>query len=328
MEDKFKDKEPEDLFREIYAKCKALGISTKKLSGLTSVKKLKAKRKSFRNGVFYWLLAALVLLSALFVSFGLQPVLIFAKFWFYLRGLDIENEACFLDIPLEVQDIFMPPFDCSICRNLSTIQKVSNISPEEFEQKFAYSTVPVIITDGTRNWTAVEKFNVEFFQNVYLGYNHSSWKDERECQFFPYKTEFTSLYEVLTMNAERAKQPWYIGWSNCDSKIGNVLRKHYQRPYFLPLQSESVNVDWIFMGTPGYGSHMHIDRVHNPSWQAQIKGRKQWTLEPVPECYNDCKTIESVVEPGEIIVLDTNRWYHKTLITGADLSISIGSEFD
>lgn len=28
------------------------------------------------------------------------------------------------------------------------------------------------------------------------------------------------------------------------------------------------------------------------------------------------------------VVLDTNRWYHKTLITGNDLSITIGSEFD
>ncbi len=43
-----------------------------------------------------------------------------------------------------------------------------------------------------------------------------------------------------------------------------------------------------------------IDHVTNPSWQAQIKGSKLWTLEPVPECYNECRTIEAVVYPGEV----------------------------
>ncbi|GBM85418.1 hypothetical protein AVEN_130133-1 [Araneus ventricosus] len=71
-----------------------------------------------------------------------------------------------------------------------------------------------------------------------------------------------------------------------------------------------------------------IDHVNNPSWQAQIKGSKLWTLEPVPECYNECRTLETSVNPGEVIVLDTNRWYHKTLIIGDGLSITIGSEYD
>lgn len=36
------------------------------------------------------------------------------------------------------------------------------------------------------------------------------------------------------------------------------LRQHYGRPYFLPQYSESSKVDWIFMGSPGYGAHMHV----------------------------------------------------------------------
>ncbi|GIY28765.1 uncharacterized protein CEXT_284871 [Caerostris extrusa] len=52
------------------------------------------------------------------------------------------------------------------------------------------------------------------------------------------------------------------------------------------------------MGKPGYGAHMHIDHVDHPSWQAQIRGSKLWTLEPVPECYNECRTLETVVKAG------------------------------
>ena len=46
--------------------------------------------------------------------------------------------------------------------------------------------------------------------------------------------------------------------SNCDVATGNILRQHYQRPYFLPRSAESSKTDWIFMGSPGYGAHMHV----------------------------------------------------------------------
>ena len=44
-----------------------------------------------------------------------------------------------------------------------------------------------------------------------------------------------------------------------------------------------------------------IDNVENPSWQAQIAGTKNWTLEPPPECYYVCPDrIEVTVKPGNI----------------------------
>ena len=49
--------------------------------------------------------------------------------------------------------------------------------------------------------------------------------------------------------------------SNCDSSAANTLRKHYNKPYFLPDDSESSKVDWIFMGSPGYGAPNHVRMV-------------------------------------------------------------------
>ena len=47
--------------------------------------------------------------------------------------------------------------------------------------------------------------------------------------------------------------------------------------------------------------YFQIDNVGNPSWQAQITGIKQWTLEPPPECFYECeKSIVFAVKPGEI----------------------------
>ena len=54
--------------------------------------------------------------------------------------------------------------------------------------------------------------------------------------------------------------------SNCDAETSHVLRQHYQRPYFLPDTAESTHADWIFMGTPGYGAHMHVSVDMVYSW--------------------------------------------------------------
>ena len=46
--------------------------------------------------------------------------------------------------------------------------------------------------------------------------------------------------------------------SNCHPDVSTVLRQHYNRPYFLPADSESSSVDWIFMGGPGLGAFVHV----------------------------------------------------------------------
>ncbi|XP_033219937.1 bifunctional arginine demethylase and lysyl-hydroxylase JMJD6-like [Belonocnema kinseyi] len=238
----------------------------------------------------------------------------------------IKYDRCLVEQPSLAQKFFRPAVDCSMCIDVQQVERLSNLDPITFEERFAYTGRPVVIVDGAANWTAMEKFSFSFFKDLYH-------RQRSNCQFFPYQTEFRNLHEVLNMSAERAQlksgtAPWYVGWSNCDKSIGAVLREYYQRPYFLPETAESGKTDWIFMGSPGYGAPMHVDDVSNPSWQAQIRGKKLWILEPPRECHYACKRLEVTVNPGEIFVLDTNWWYHQTKIISQDMSITIGAEYD
>ncbi|KAG7207795.1 hypothetical protein KM043_009404 [Ampulex compressa] len=244
--------------------------------------------------------------------------------WNYV--LAYRYDKCLIEMPPFTQKIFRPPEDCSICIDVQRVDRLSNVDPVVFEERYAYSGRPVVVTDAMANWTAPKVFSFSFFKSLYDG-------EEANCQFFPYKTEFQSLQDVFDMNESRSlleegTKPWYVGWSNCDDKIGTVLRQHYRRPYFLPETAESEKTDWIFMGSHGYGAPMHVDDVEHSSWQAQIKGKKLWILEPPRECHYACKRIEVIVHPGEIIILDTNRWYHQTKIVSEDMSITIGAEYD
>lgn len=211
---------------------------------------------------------------------------------------------CLISMPNALSHAFRKPENCDFCQNVTEIVRVANIVSTEFERNFAYNARPVIVTDATVNWTASNTFDFWYFQRVYRSADESNG-DELNCQFFPYKTEFKTLREALSIPTERVNyehgtQPWYFGWSNCNYEVAQQLRQHYGRPYFLPETSENAATDWIFMGGPGLGAHMHVDNVRLPSWQAQIKGSKKWTLAPPPECYYQCTTFAATVQAGEI----------------------------
>uniref|UniRef100_A0A6E8VTW5 Cupin-like domain-containing protein n=2 Tax=gambiae species complex TaxID=44542 RepID=A0A6E8VTW5_ANOCL len=242
------------------------------------------------------------------------------------------NEDCILTMPAQLQKAFRPPESCDFCRAVrGTVPRLSNVSPTEFARDYAYRGGPVIVTDATVNWTAVESFDFWFFKRVYE--THGSGPRAERCQFFPYQTGFRDIREAFSLPESRVRydpgtEPWYFGWSNCDPAIVNVLRKHYQRPYFLPADSENSAIDWVFMGGPGLGAHMHVDNVRLPSWQSQLKGAKEWILAPPPECLYQCEFLSVVVQTGETIVLDTNKWYHKTNVLPGPISITVGAEYD
>ncbi|KPJ05443.1 Bifunctional arginine demethylase and lysyl-hydroxylase psr-1 [Papilio xuthus] len=312
-----------------------------------------------------------------------------------------------LKVPSTSLTLFRPPEDCSMCDSVAHVVRLANLTPEEFERRYAYSPTPVIVTDATRHWRAIKEFNFDFFADFYR--NGKMGNKINECFFFAYKSGLRSLGEVLSMDAARANlsgEPWYVGWSTCYDEESRRLRQYYDRPYFLPRTSESDTIDWIFMGGPGQGAHMHVDSVRRVSWQAQVRGHKRWQLAPPPEClytcralaltvhpgeiclqYYDrpyflprtaesdsidwifmggpgqgahmhvdsvrrvswqaqvrghkrwqlapppeclytCRALALTVHPGEILVVDTNRWYHMTRVLPGDLSITIGAEYD
>lgn len=327
---------PRKLFEDIYRKSIELGLEPvdfKYLSGLENIRK--SVRRTYCLGHVCKIIFVVIFL-VLFIFITEWPVsnTHFLVWWFQWYNKDPFKEPCIAYVPERVKESINPPLNCDFCKNVHQVDRVQNISVEKFESEYAYSGRPVVITDGTRNWTALTVFSYSFLKDIFSPGSIALEKVEKNCQFFPYRTEFSSLRKVFEMSEERASMkgnamPWYIGWSNCDHSAANELRKHYTRPYFLPELSESSKTDWIFMGSPGYGAHLHIDHVDLPSWQAQITGRKRWVLEPPHDCYFQCTNhLEVVVNEGEIIVLDTNRWYHSTLNVGETISITIGSEYD
>ncbi|XP_066917837.1 uncharacterized protein [Clytia hemisphaerica] len=309
------------------------GVTLEDCAALFKIKekKLKFKEQPFNTKKLFWLSSLIVVLLALN-----NPEVYQSPKDFLERVRDdyfySSTDKCLVGMSALSMDMTRPVSNCNICRGITEVPIVQNMTREYFLKHHAYTGAPVLVKGGASNWTALNMFSYKYFKLLYSKLDALKENDELGCQFFPYKTNFATLEDVFKMSKKRAafkKDQWYIGWSNCVPRVMKALRRHYSRPEFLPQDSESSYLDWMFMGGSGRGAMMHIDAVNRPSWQAMIKGKKTWTIEPPPECSLECsKRLQATMEPGDILVIDTNKWYHSTFIHPGSISITIGSEYD
>lgn len=266
----------------------------------------------------------------------------FSELFAWLEGPYWRRAPCFpgLGFPETVADVFRPPTDCQFCAGIASVERRAGMTKLDFEQNFSDGARPVVIAGAMDSWQALDIFSFEFFEALYTEVvgRENIETSLATCNFFQYNSAFESLSALFNMsntmdgNHNAARDPgspgWYVGWSNCrDRVVKKVFRKLYSRPEFLPDAMDDSDTDWIFIGTPGPGAELHHDQIMEPSWQAQVAGVKRWDFVPPVECRSVCRELSTVVHRGEIIVLDTHRWFHKTTVLGDGLSITIGSEF-
>lgn len=213
----------EEEFKKLFLKAKQRGLTEKDFKHSKILEEIKLKGSYFH--VFLkFVLVCLCLFLFVYFFFLFNCLLSWpvsnetlARLWFRAYDADVESEACVIYMPEIFNDVFRPPVECSFCKAIKEVKTVYNISQEEFETLYAYTGVPVVIGDGTANWTAPKYFSFQFFKDIYQQGSQALENQVKHCQFFPYRTNFSSLGEVMDMNEDRAlmkdgSQPWYIGW--------------------------------------------------------------------------------------------------------------------
>lgn len=248
-------------------------------------------------------------------------------------------DRCILETPMPDGygvDFCRHPADCNICSQVSQIDEISvdDMSVELFEAGYAYTSRPLVVRNATLHWDIMQVMDYDWLKQQYLSDPEEMDKKGEECWFNRYTTpELRNLRAVFKLPDERVRmksgEPWYVGWSVCHENVAEEIFKLFERPVFLSPESTPPKKPWIFIGTPGPGAHFHVDNVDMSSWQVQLGGVKTWYLKPPPECRFTCPgQIQTTLYPGDIIVVNTNFWFHSTKVHGPHLSLSMVNEFD
>uniref|UniRef100_A0A1I8F3Z5 Cupin_8 domain-containing protein n=1 Tax=Macrostomum lignano TaxID=282301 RepID=A0A1I8F3Z5_9PLAT len=182
----------------------------------------------------------------------------------------------------------------------------ANISRARFRELYAYTVGPVLVKGAASDWPAKQHWNLTFFRDL---------RSTRRC----------------TCPRSDSSSPYYFGWSNLDNNVHNELMKYYTWPQYLPLVCRAPCSIGSSLGRPSSGLPVHLDHILRPSWQALIKGRKTWEIQPPSECSSVCQTLRVQMEPGDIFNVDTksvHATFHATFNEPGVFSLTIGAEYD
>eukprot|EP00116_Pleurobrachia_bachei_P013747 sb/3474009/ len=96
---------------------------------------------------------------------SIPPLLMFYFIQIDIVGTFTESD-CLVPFPERFIDMFRPSVgNCSFCQ-IDSIPTKSNITDVEFYEKYAYSGMPVLVTDGMKGWET-DQFNLQFFKELY-----------------------------------------------------------------------------------------------------------------------------------------------------------------
>lgn len=160
-----------------------------------------------------WLFLACAIVAGAFTSISLvQPDLLGFSLVDY-----IHSERCLMESSEFFTEVTRPVFNCEKCRGVKNAPVLRGVTHDEFVKLYAYSKIPSLIKDHTKNWTALNTFNFHFLKKLYTDTEGALDTVEEQCQFFPYGSDFGSLADVFNMSDERAsfaegEKNWYIGW--------------------------------------------------------------------------------------------------------------------
>ena len=208
-----------EAFRALRKKAKELGLKDSQLSKIAAMKTLQKKRLTGSCFVLASIVFGLLgVLCGVGVVLYQQDLVTHQSLYRFIQNVidfDVDKDICLIPYPEIILDMFRPPVNCSLCKEVHKVDRVSALSRDEFVRKYAYTARPVVITDGTKDWTAPQYFSFNYFKSIYGPDSPVLLSEDQKCQFFPYKTSFTSLKEVFNMSEKDANmegKPWYIGW--------------------------------------------------------------------------------------------------------------------
>jgi len=217
---------------------------------------------------------------------------------------------------------------------LAEIDRVSNISRQEFSDSYFTPLRPLIIQDMAKSWPALKKWTPEFFQSqhgdkqvklydegfVEAGENYMS-----QAKFIPLK----NFIDAVVTTSQDLRMFLY----NIKSEIPELVNDIVYPDLVDGLSKQFV---FMFFGCKGSVTQMHFDIDMSHVFHTAIFGRKTITLFPFEQgkelhrypytCRSyvdvhnpdfeqypglkDAHGYRVVLEPGETLYIPSGYWHH------------------
>jgi histone arginine demethylase JMJD6 len=203
-----------------------------------------------------------------------------------------------------------------------------------------YYNEPFILRNGANTWPAMEKWNISFFVKKYpdLMVNVFHCLDKKWITM-NLKTYFIEYYK-------NDKNYLYLkDWvfeNDIPELLEDILKFPFFNSWFDDFKNFNKKLCWLYIGSKGTSSALHLDVGNTSAWNAVFSGQKKWVFF---DSHNDRKNLYDlnidafnldcekypnlkltnpqycIQNPGDIVFTPSN-WIHQVVNLKSGISIT------
>ncbi len=187
---------------------------------------------------------------------------------------------------------------------LQAIDKVEDISPEDFKKNYYDKMKPLIITGLAKQWPAYHKWNWEYFKEIVGNEKVALYNNVKSDAYTPINTadDYKTFGEYIDM-IKAGPAGWRIFLFNIFQHAPQ-LTKDFTWPEHL-MKGFVKRYPMLFVGGATSITHMHFDIDLSHILHTQFMGRKRVLLFPNEEQYKLYR------KPFEVLSLVDFSHYHE-----------------
>lgn len=228
------------------------------------------------------------------------------------------------------------------------VNRVLSLDRASFLERFGFHGKPVVVTNITTGWKAMERWTPEFFRDE-LGETMVSARRTRDLSD-KRRMKLSEYIDYVERESVYDDDPYYlVDWI--------IARDHPElcNDYFVPSYFDSwlarlpaavrPELRWLYIGPARSGSRMHVDTMMTSAWNAVVCGQKRWVFYPPDQGENlyfgevdafkpdfakfplfakACAPLVCTQRPGEV-VFTPGGWWHQ--VVNDETTISVTENF-
>jgi hypothetical protein len=165
---------------------------------------------------------------------------------------------------------------------LTNVDVVSQISPEDFKEKYFDPQAPVVIKDFSKQWPAYTKWNWDYFKEIVGNEKVGIYNNIKSDAYTPINKadDYTSFGEYIDM-IRSGPAAWRIFLFNIFSHAPQLTQDFTWPDQYM--KGFVKRVPMLFVGGEGSITHMHFDIDLSHILHSQFMGRKRVLLFPYHE---------------------------------------------
>ncbi len=167
---------------------------------------------------------------------------------------------------------------------LQSIDRVEEISPEDFKKNYYQPMKPLIITGLAKHWPAYDKWNWDYFKSIVGNVRVGLYNNIKSDAYTPINTadDYKTFGEYIDM-IKRGPAGWRIFLFNIFEHAPQLI-KDFTWPENL-MKGFVKRYPMLFVGGATSITHMHFDIDMSHILHTQFVGRKRVLLFPHDEQY-------------------------------------------